>query len=849
MTNKIGIDLSVDPGGLEQGFTAAEKRTQDYARTAKKSMDDVSAAATKSAESIGLSAKQTAAAMRGVPAQFTDIVTALQSGQSPMTVILQQGGQLKDMFGGIGPAARALGGYVAGLISPLSMLAAGAAGLGYAFYAGRQEASAMNQALALTGNYAGQTRGDLITLADAIANSSRMTVGAARESVTALAESGRIGAESFKSATELMVAYQSATGASAAESAKFVIDLFNNPAEGAAKLNEQMHLLTAAQLAHIEALERQGKTTEAQIYLSEQLGQKLSGVTKEVGYLERAWTSMAKAGSSVWQAMKDWGADTTVEAKIKTQTELLNRMKRDAAEGGSGVDYGTAIANAEAKLAALRQQNTVETSNASTAAAEAKKQAAERELQTLRNANSEVYKRQVIKEKIARLKASAPSLSGDELKSNQSAIKGLQKQLDQLDKPDALNEYERLVKAIREKIAVAKLDATQEEQLTESQRMRAKVMSDLEDGTLKLNAVQKQRVLGLLDESVALERKNQADALNKKADLLIRDYQRNNREMVERIQREAELATMTGERRVVAEALYKVEDEGAKIRDRILRDLPEGVAQTRALAEAEAELANQKERVGKAALENYQRQRTFEFGWEKAFRSYEENATNAAKTAESAFNGTTQAMEGLVRNFVRNGEIDFRSFGDAVINTLIDIQMQTLRTQVFAPMMKDAGGFFAKLFGGGGSTDSSVVDYGGDIVSPYYHTGGIVGVDSGSAKRSLQASLWRDAPRYHTGAIAGDEQPAVLRKGEGVFTESQMSKLAPTSPVEVNIMLEPGMNATTSRRQSGGKEILDVLVSSVKSALIGDVASGGDFSASMEGQYGLNRAAGAWGRG
>ena len=62
-----------------------------------------------SLDKMGVSAKQTAAALRGVPAQFTDIITALQGGQAPLTVLLQQGGQLKDMFGGVGAAAKALG--------------------------------------------------------------------------------------------------------------------------------------------------------------------------------------------------------------------------------------------------------------------------------------------------------------------------------------------------------------------------------------------------------------------------------------------------------------------------------------------------------------------------------------------------------------------------------------------------------------------------------------------------------------------------------------------------------------------------------------------------------------------
>jgi phage-related minor tail protein len=62
--------------------------------------------ATGSLDEMGVSADQTAAALRGVPAQFTDIITSLQGGQAPLTVFLQQGGQLKDMFGGAGAAAR-----------------------------------------------------------------------------------------------------------------------------------------------------------------------------------------------------------------------------------------------------------------------------------------------------------------------------------------------------------------------------------------------------------------------------------------------------------------------------------------------------------------------------------------------------------------------------------------------------------------------------------------------------------------------------------------------------------------------------------------------------------------------
>ena len=89
----LGAASSAAAGPIDQA-AAAEKRLADAAAKA------------------GMSTAQMNAALRGVPAQFTDIVVSLQSGQNPLTVFLQQGGQLKDMFGGAGNAARALGGYI-----------------------------------------------------------------------------------------------------------------------------------------------------------------------------------------------------------------------------------------------------------------------------------------------------------------------------------------------------------------------------------------------------------------------------------------------------------------------------------------------------------------------------------------------------------------------------------------------------------------------------------------------------------------------------------------------------------------------------------------------------------------
>lgn len=90
----------------------------------------------------GMTAKQTAFAMRMIPAQMTDIVVGLSTGQSPFMVLMQQGGQLKDMFGGIGPAIKGVTTYVMGLVNPYSVAAAAVGLLTYAVYQNRQEIDA-----------------------------------------------------------------------------------------------------------------------------------------------------------------------------------------------------------------------------------------------------------------------------------------------------------------------------------------------------------------------------------------------------------------------------------------------------------------------------------------------------------------------------------------------------------------------------------------------------------------------------------------------------------------------------------------------------------------------------------
>lgn len=104
---------------LQKEITAASSATAAF--------DGTSQAAARSAGQLRMATQQ-------LPMQFTDIWVSLAAGQNPMTVMLQQGTQIKDSFGGVGNAAKALGGYILGLINPITLTAAAVAAGAVAWY-------------------------------------------------------------------------------------------------------------------------------------------------------------------------------------------------------------------------------------------------------------------------------------------------------------------------------------------------------------------------------------------------------------------------------------------------------------------------------------------------------------------------------------------------------------------------------------------------------------------------------------------------------------------------------------------------------------------------------------------
>lgn len=310
---------------------AKQKGLGEIAQAEARALDLQNAALTRGTRQLdqfGNTAKQTAAALRQVPAQFTDIVVSLQGGQAPLTVLLQQGGQLKDVFGSAGAAAQALGGYIASLINPLTLAALGIGSLAVAYQQGSKEAEAFNKTLILTGNAAGTSAAALSDIARSIsATSEGITQGKAAAALNEIASAGAIGTQNLERFTKAALEFERAGGGAAAEVGKAFADLAKDPLDASEKLNKSTNFLTAEIYNQIKALEDQERSSEAAKVAQEayfaMLEDRTPKLNTNLGLLERGWRGVTESASKAWDAMLDVGRAQTLGSRLDAARTLL----------------------------------------------------------------------------------------------------------------------------------------------------------------------------------------------------------------------------------------------------------------------------------------------------------------------------------------------------------------------------------------------------------------------------------------------------------------------------------------------------------------------------------------------
>jgi hypothetical protein len=161
----------------------------------------------------------------------------------------------------------------------------------------------------------------------------------------------------------------------------------------------------------------------------------------------------------------------------------------------------------------------------------------------------------------------------------------------------------------------------------------------------------------------------------------------------ERLQKEHELAFVSENERKLQLELYDIEQKRKQLTlgDQFGRKMTD--------EQADAWMKAEKARA-REAYTIAQQQRDFEYGWKKAFATYADNATNAAKLGEEAFVSVTSNMEQALDTFVSTGKLKFGDLARSIIADLIKIQMRAQLTSMFGALGKIFG--FGSSGGGGG---------------------------------------------------------------------------------------------------------------------------------------------------
>nr|WP_241194892.1 phage tail tape measure protein [Pseudomonas fulva] len=806
--------------GALDAETFGEYQTKiDQARTA---LGGADAALNKT----GMSAKATAAALRNVPAQFTDIVVSLQGGQAPLTVLLQQGGQLKDMFGGVGPAIKALGGYVLGLVNPFTVAAAAVGVLGYAYYKGSEETVGFQKALITTGNSAGTTADRLSGMAAQV-SATVGTTGAAAEVLTQLAGSGKVAAGSFVEITEAALEWRDATGRAVEETVAEFVKIGKDPVAAAKDLNEQYNFLTASTYSQIVALKEQSDTIGAAKLLTDTYVDTIKNRSKEVtenlSIWERGWKALRGEVAATVDSVKNIGRDQDIASRIVDLQQQVAAAQSAVNADKDDSDAQKKLTNANLELKGLIQQRDTLAAIASARALDSQQQqaavAAIGKIDALeKSARTNAEKRaDALKDYYKSLEAIRKVNPNDErLKpENIARVQGdIAKQFkDPAGRTGSvdLSEFNDQKNALSAILAEYKnhqkeLDAAQKAGLISQESYAAQRAAIIEQQKAEVTNAYEAEIKALerargrsstsaqqriqLDQKIADARAAMVKA-QKDADTELSVLATNEQGRLAKQARAVQTYTDALGQQVTAlrlEGQRSAESLGLGDRRRGLQDQQYGI--TDRINQQRLDLANQygdgsrgmsldeynqklaalnktEKDLQETTIANYDQMTAAQGDWRKgassAFQTYLEQARDVAGQTRSLFTNAFSSMEDAVVNFAMTGKFSFADFTKSILADMVRIETQ-----------RAASGLLGSL-----------VSWGATAASAYFGGGGGNGMEAGSAgavSSNLGASQTGYSSAYgfsaggYTGAGGKYDPAGIVHAGEFVLRREVVSQ-------------------------------------------------------------------------
>lgn len=809
------------------------------------------------ADKVDRQSRRVAQGFALLPAQITDIVTQLAGGQSPFLILIQQGGQIKDSFGGIMPTLSAFASKI-GVVG-LAALGVGVAigGLLMVLDAGSQRQVDFQNNLVKTANYAGMTEVKFNNLTRAVKEMSGLRTGAARDLVSGAVFSGAFGSESIASVVQAMAQVQRLSGKTAEEVNKDFASMSRGVASWAVEYNRQYNFLTLATYKQIKALELQGQQEAAMKLASDELQKSLKDRTKELGALEEMWKNVRDKAGEAWEAMMNWGkaptTDDIIAEKRKQLVQLQDQYAQLQKQGApETTTWGVSLRDKRnqyfAEMDAFPQRIKAVTDQILLL------QGLEKGAQDRKKAEAEkaAKERQGIEDELTgRLyKINAAGIALDQAQTEQ----GGQAKLGIIKKNQALLEQEYASGFLTEaSYNQRKLDLRQQELQQElaiaSAKRRAEEGRKLHDGDQAEALQQQARIVQMKQQEAELQRQIALIPIEKATEKARDDLD------VQR-ERAKEWASIT---RSAADYIRTLGQSNAKAKLEL--DEVNPIERARKLAEleiaeikrlAQEQIIELKVAIAKAPTEEaaaalqkqlddveaardeavtIARRKAEPEDWlkgiKRAFGAYVGEASNAGKLIENTLTSAFSKIEDAMVNFFMTGKL---GFADLARSILADMVRMITKALILKPLMEAIGSYMGmppgSMSGGGGGGSPGGVLFGNMFAGLFgFAKGGAFG-GSGQVLSSPTLFKFANGGGFNMGVAgeAGPEAVMPLRRGPDGRLGVQAAGGGATN-VSVVVNVESGNTQVSGDTQ--GAALGQLIAATVNATLLKEKRPGG----------------------
>lgn len=311
--------------------------------------------------------------MQVLTLQYTmnDVAASLASGGSPMTILLQQGGQVTQAWGGLintlkaaASALFSIGGAAAAAAIAIAVYIANL----YSAYKAQKE---FNNAVILSGGYITGSFADMQNSAKQLGTVLNESIGTISERMMTFAQTGKFTTDQIKLLTTASSNFAKLSG----KDFEDVAGTFAKAAEGPTKFAMGFDIMSAAQIKQIRMLEESGKKAEALQLALELVNKELGEGTKQAtkiaqesssgffAVMEAALKRIQVAAANTWRTLTTPDKEGALQDAMKQLVHLKeineNRNKMMGAKAGTidpNSNIGKEIDQQEKFIATLQKQ-------------------------------------------------------------------------------------------------------------------------------------------------------------------------------------------------------------------------------------------------------------------------------------------------------------------------------------------------------------------------------------------------------------------------------------------------------------------------------------------------------------